>query len=297
MKTYLEMIEDCLNYGERKENRTGVDTLVTTPKFFEHDMRTGFPLITTKKMAVKTMAVELEGFIGGITDKKWYQDRGCRIWNEWANPQTVAIMDRDNILDKEVLAKGCLDLGPIYGYQARRFGMEYTDGEPIRQPFEPLWNDECDQLAYAVGELQNNPNNRRLVVSHWNPQQSKQMALKPCHYTYVFQHINGKLSLHWTQRSCDSFLGVPFNIASYALLLELVAKHTGLTPHMLTGTLVDFHIYENHVEQIKLQLSRETFKLPILILPDEVDIFNWTHKDFKLNGYEYHPSIKGEVAV
>lgn len=310
---YLEIAKTLLSEDTQvKKNRTGVDTFVQTPKMFQHNMQEGFPLLTTKKMAWKTICVELEGFIGGITDKKWYQDRGCRIWDEWANPQAVKNRyetqyrrsDQQTTADfsfstmKKKVQAETRDLGPIYGWQWRRFNQDYSNGEFNSKKLIPLYASRKDQLAGIIRTLREDPNNRRLVVSSWNPTQAHQMALPPCHYSMVFQHINGTLSLNWSQRSCDYFLGVPFNIASYALLLELVAKQTLLKPFMLTGNLVDVHLYENHVKQMKEQISREPYPLPKLIIPENfTTVFDWTHKDVILDGYKCHPALKGEVAV
>lgn len=278
MLSYLKMVEEVLNHGEWKENRTGIRTKTIFGGVFRHDMSKGFPLLTTKKMAFKTMCVELEGFIGGITDKIWYQDRGCKIWNEWSNPTND---------------DGC-DLGPIYGYQWRRFNQEYV--YPVNSRRQPLMEMPIDQLAGVVKTLEDNPNDRRMVVSSWNPLQINQMALPPCHWGFGLVHINGTLNLSWHQRSCDLFLGVPFNISSYGLLLELLCAGSGLKPGVLLGVLDDLHIYENQISVAEEQLEREPKRLPTIKLP-EGTIFNWTHKDIELCNYECHPPLKVEVAV
>ena len=281
MKAYLDILRKVLDEGEVKENRTGVDTLVVPPQMFTCDLRDGFPLLTTKKMAKKSILVELEGFIGGITDKKWYQERGCRIWDSWSRR----------------LCKDTDDLGPIYGYQWRMFGAEHFRYAKINVPQPPM-HDACDQLASIVASLKNNPNDRRMVCMAWNPEYNHEMALPPCHLGFVIQHINGVIHLSQIQRSCDMFLGVPFNIASYAMLLELLAYETGMVAGTLNIQLVDCHVYVNHLEQCREQLSREPRKLPeVTFQIGGFDFWKWTHKDVQFNDYNPYPAIKGEVAV
>lgn len=277
MLNYLKIIGNILGMGEDKENRTGVKCITTPPQFFEHNMQVGFPLLTNKYVPFKTIAVELEAFIFGITDKEWFKERNCNIWNEWSNPNS----DDEN------------DLGPIYGFQWRRFNQPYKKN---RERLEPHFDQPYDQLATVIRKLKEDPNDRRLVVSAWNPLQMKDMALPPCHFCLVFQHLNGKLSLNWSQRSVDTFLGLPFNIASYALLLELVARETGLTPHMLTGNLVDVHIYQNHTSQCSEMMNNETYPLPQLELTN-LSIWNWDHTQARVLNYKSHGKIKAEVAV
>ncbi len=292
MKSYLDILYQVTYKGTVKENRTGVDTLVIPPQFFSHDMRDGFPLVTTKKVAKKAMLVELEGFIGGITSKKWYQERGCNIWNDWCNPYR-ALRDAD----PEKRMKPVDDLGPIYGFQWRAFGGSYnTQVASMGMKITPSIN-HTDQLAIIVQTLHDNPNDRRMVCSAWNPNQLSEMALPACHLMFVVQHINGVLHLHWTQRSCDMFLGVPFNIASYGMLLTLLAKQSGMEAGTLNGTLVDCHLYENHYEQAKLQLQREPRRLPTVWIDNWTNIWDWKHDDVTFEGYRPHPAIKGAVAV
>lgn len=291
MKEYLDIVQKVLDKGKWKGNRTGVRTLVVPNVHFSHDMANGFPLLTTKKIAVKSMAVELEGFIGGVTDKGWYQERGCRIWDEWSRPKSVWGNEYPN------------DLGPIYGFQWRHFnGMyigkknktrDYTNMPPGGYCF-PGHN---DQLGAIVQKLHNNPDDRRMVCSAWNPLQISEMALPPCHLMFVVTHLDGVLNLHWTQRSCDLMLGVPFNIASYALLLELLCKEANMTPGNLSGMLCDCHIYENHIDGAKEQLTREPKPLPTLELLNWQNIWRWTHKDMKIHNYNPAPKISMEVAV
>lgn len=282
MYKYLDIVKEVLNKGVWKGNRTGVRTLTLPNVHFSHDMDEGFPLLTSKKMATKAMAVELEGFIGGITDKNWYKERGCNIWNEWHSPTG----EED-------------DLGPIYGYQWRRFGQYY--GIEYDKVKPELFIDEAstsgDQLANIVHKLKTKPDDRRMVCSAWNPEQIHQMALPPCHLAFVLTHIDGVLNLHWTQRSCDLMLGVPFNIASYALLLELLCKEANLKPGNLSGMLCDCHIYENHIDGAKEQTQRKIYALPKLEILNWNGIFNWTHQDMKIVNYQHAPKISFEVAV
>ena len=274
MKSYLDIVQNVLDNGVSKETRTGLPALTTFGEVFRHDMSEGFPLLTTKKMAVKTMWVELEGFIKGITSKKWYQDRGCKIWNEWSNPSN----SNDD------------DLGPIYGFQWRRFNQAYDE------------NDEgCltkyDQLQKIVTQLRNDPSDRRMVCSAWNPVQIHKMALPPCHVLWNVVAIKDKLNLLWHQRSCDLMLGIPFNIASYATLLVLLANEAGLKPGILQGTLTDCHIYENQIEGAKEQLSRDPRKLPTVRMGHSF-IHDWTSEDIDLVDYNPHSKINfGPVAV
>ena len=274
MKSYLDLVQSVLDNGVWKETRTGLPALTTFGEVFRHDMSEGFPLLTTKKMAVKTMWIELEGFIKGITSKKWYQDKGCKIWNEWSNPTNS---DSD-------------DLGPIYGFQWRRFNQAYDE------------NDEgCltkyDQLQKIVTQLRNDPSDRRMVCSSWNPVQIHKMALPPCHVLWNVVAIKDKLNLLWHQRSCDLMLGIPFNIASYATLLTLLANEAGLKPGILQGTLADCHIYENQIDGAKEQLLRDPRKLPTVKM-GHTFIHEWSSEDMSLVDYNPHPKINfGPVAV
>lgn len=308
MKQYLDIVEHILEHGKVKGNRTGIDTLACPNMFFSFDMKNRFPLLTTKRVAFKTLSIELEGFIKGITSKRWYSTRGCNIWNEWGHPERVRKEYENHLYERETMDKPPEtaldikhfqkmedDLGPIYGYQWRRWNECYD--ENCNGQLKGI-----DQLKQIVHTLKTNPNDRRLVVSAWNPTQIQSMALPPCHMMFVLTHIDGELSLHWTQRSCDLMLGVPFNIASYALLLKLLCKESGLRPGNLAGTLCDCHIYVNQIEAAKAQITRTPDTLPKVAIgntsPDNFDIFSWTHKDIKL--LHYNPQSKidfGPVAV
>lgn len=324
MKQYVDIVRHVLDNGvpkrpTRRNPHTGnwepvdggVSTLACANVCFSHNMADGFPLLTTKKVAWKSVRVELEGFIRGITTKKWYQDRGCKIWNEWANPLRVKYRMDDllvgpNVDEWEVRKKLQHlehDLGPIYGFQWRRFGQCYDEDDNG-------WVDEAakhdaDQLGRIVDTLLNNPMDRRMVCSAWNPLHISRMALPPCHWGWNVTVIGDKLNLFWVQRSCDLMLGVPFNIASYALLLELLAYTAGFAPGNLSGMLVDCHIYENQIEAAKEQVKREPRELPWIMfrnnsgeLRKKFHIFDWTYKDVDLHDYNPHPKIDfGAVTV
>ena len=264
MKQYIDLLQRVLTEGTRKEDRTGTGTL----SVFGHQMRfhldDGFPLLTTKKLHLKSIIYELLWFLQGDTNVHYLQEHGVRIWNEWAD---------DNG-----------DLGPIYGHQWRSWPT--TDGKQI------------DQIANAVELIKHNPDSRRIMVSAWNVADIESMALPPCHALFQFYVANGKLSLQLYQRSADIFLGVPFNIASYSLLLMMMAQVTGLQAGDFVHTLGDAHIYLNHIDQVKLQLTREPRPLPhMLINPGVKDIFSFQYEDFHLEGYDPHPHIAGKVAV
>ncbi len=316
MKQYLNILREIVEAeSDLRMNRTGIpDIGLGHGAVFVHDMNMGFPLITTKKMGLKNIATELEFFLRGITDKKWLQDRNCKIWNEWANPAKVeqryqiesankilsvsnATKLRNSIMDNE------RDLGPIYGFNWRHFGGKYEwDINRIKK--DPTDNFDhnnpgIDQVANAIDKLKNNPNDRRILVSAWNPVDFPQMALPPCHVMHQLVVRDGKLNLIWTQRSCDMFLGIPYNIASYALLLLLYAKEAGLKPGILKGELHDAHIYQNHLPQVAEQLTREPYPLPTVEIPDENwrGMLNW-HADggFVLKNYIHHEKLRGAVA-
>jgi thymidylate synthase len=286
-QVYGQVVDKILREGKRKSNRTATDTLSVSGCMLEYSMQNGFPLLSTKKMAWKTIRVELEGFIRGVTSKSWFQERGCKIWNEWCSPSKVPY-GHDEATLAAMAAED--DLGPIYGFQWRNFNGMYD-------PDAAAFSGGIDQLQRAIQELKTNPNSRRIIVNSWNPQQLGEMALVPCHYSYQLLCNDGELDLLWNQRSCDVFLGIPFNIASYALLLELIAKECGMKAGKLIGFLGDAHIYVNHLDQLEEQMNRKPFAPPTLKLDGYDSIFDWEWKHATLDGYECHSAIKGEVAV
>jgi thymidylate synthase len=264
MKQYLDLMQLVLNEGAQKHDRTGTGTV----SIFGHQMRfnlqDGFPLVTTKKLHLKSIIHELIWFLSGDTNIKYLKDNKVKIWDEWADENG--------------------DLGPVYGSQWRSWPT--PDGGHI------------DQIAKVIDTIKNNPDSRRIIVSAWNVAEIDHMALPPCHAFFQFYVADGKLSCQLYQRSADIFLGVPFNIASYALLTMMVAQVCGLAYGDFIHTLGDAHLYNNHIEQTKLQLSREPKQLPQMkINPEVKDIFNFTIDDFTLLNYDAHPHIKGEVAV
>lgn len=264
MKQYLGLLDHVLRNGIEKKDRTGTGTLSVFGYQMRFDLEQGFPLLTTKKMHLKSIIHELLWFISGDINVKYLNENGVRIWNEWA--------DTDG------------NLGPVYGYQWRSW--QAADGKKI------------DQLLNVIESIKKSPDSRRHIVSAWNPGEIDKMALPPCHILFQFHVASGKLSCQLYQRSCDIFLGVPFNIASYALLTMMVAQATGLRPGEFIHTLGDAHIYLNHIEQVRLQLTREPYDLPVITLNPEVkDILRFRYEDFSLSGYNAHPHIKGEISV
>lgn len=264
MKQYLELVETVLKNGTRKSDRTGTGTVSIFGYQMRFDLAEGFPLMTTKKLHLKSIIHELLWFISGETNIRYLTDNGVKIWNEWA--------DEDG------------NLGPVYGSQWRSWPA--ADGRKI------------DQLGNVISSIRNSPDSRRHIVSAWNAGELDKMALPPCHILFQFYVGDGKLSCQLYQRSCDIFLGVPFNIASYALLSLMVARATGLKPGEFIHTLGDAHIYLNHIEQVKLQLTREPFRLPKMTLnPEVTDLFKFRYEDFTLSDYKAHPHIKGEISV
>ncbi|MDO8601071.1 MAG: thymidylate synthase [bacterium] len=273
MKQYLDLLKYVLENGERKGDPQGVGNIAVCGYQMRFKMDDGFPLLTTKKMPLKSIIYELLWFLKGDTNVKYLNDHGVTIWDEWATPEATA---------KYGLSAG--ELGPIYGEKWRHW-KKRAGGE-------------IDQIAQVVEDLKRNPDTRRLVVTSWDPEDVDKVFVAPCHCFFKFFHAQGKLSLHLFQRSCDVFLGVPFNIASYSLLLMMMAQATGLKAHEFIHTLSDTHIYLNHIEQVKLQLSREPKALPKMILNPEIkNIFDFKYEDFKLEGYDPHPSIKGDIAI
>jgi len=286
---YINLMNDIIMNGVKKENRTGTDTYSVTGRTLPHDMSEGFPVLTTKKVAFKTMAVELEGFIKGITDKAWYQERNCHIWDEWCNPESIPVVTEN----RKQLQLENMDLGPIYGYQWRGFN------EPYMNIFSGYNNEGgYDQLERVMESLKNNPNDRRMLVSAWNPLQLHQQALPPCHVLWQVFTRGNKLDMIWYQRSVDVFLGLPFNIASYGLLLSLLAKQFDFEVGTLTGFFGDTHIYANHLEATGIQADRMPFSLPKLKIDESFkDIREFEHTMVSLLEYDHHPAIKAEVAI
>lgn len=284
----MDIVEKILDIGEMKNNRTGVDALTVPGMMFDHNMSDGFPLLTTKKVPFRLVSSELEFFIKGITDKDWLRDRNNHIWDEWCSPEVVEYGHDEETRQK---MRDERELGPIYGFQWRNFGGAYEDCS------KELNGTGVDQLANIVKTLKENPDDRRMIVSAWNPLALGKMALPPCHYLFQVTVVNGKLNLLWNQRSVDVALGLPFNIASYGLLLHLLAKEANLKEGRLVGFLADTHIYHNHVEGMKEQLKREPKKLPNLTTENFKSIFDWTYEDSLVSDYEPHPHIKFEVAV
>ena len=289
MRDYLSIVRNILVTGDYKENRTGVPTYSIAGAMFEHDMSDGFPLLTTKSVSLRLVASELEFFIKGLTDKNWLQERNNHLWDEWCWQLKVPYGH-----DKETQQKMFeeRDLGPIYGFQWRHFDAEY-DG------FDKDYSKQgIDQLENLIDTLKTNPNDRRMIVSAWNPNQVDEMALPPCHYGFQVTVTDDKLNLMWNQRSVDTALGLPFNIASYGLLLHLLAKETGFEEGYLVGFLGDTHIYENHVESLKKQLSRVPKDLPSIETENFTSIFDWEYADSKVIGYENHGRIDfGKPAI
>ena len=264
MKVYLDLLRHVLDHGTRKDDRTGTGTLSVFGYQMRFDLAERFPLVTTKKIHTKSVIHELLWFIQGSTNVRYLQDNGVSIWNEWANPEG--------------------ELGPVYGYQWRSWPA--PDGRHI------------DQLAQVVEQIRRDPNSRRLIVSAWNVADIPRMALAPCHAFFQFYVADGRLSCQMYQRSADIFLGVPFNIASYALLNLMVAQVTGLKPGELVITLGDAHLYVNHLDQAREQLTRTPKPLPIVRLNPAVrDLFAFRYEDFVLEGYDPHPAIKAPIAV
>ncbi len=264
MKQYLDLLQHVLDNGVAKEDRTGTGTISVFGYQMRFHLDDGFPLLTTKKLHLRSIIYELLWFLRGDTNVQYLHDHGVSIWDEWAGPDG--------------------ELGPIYGHQWRSWGT--ADGRHV------------DQISSLIEEIKRNPDSRRLLVSAWNVGELEQMHLPPCHILFQFYVSEGRLSCQLYQRSADIFLGVPFNIASYALFTMMIAQACGLKYGDFVHTLGDAHIYNNHVEQCRLQLTREPRPLPRMVLnPAKRDIFSFDYDDFKLEGYDPHPHIKGEVSV
>jgi thymidylate synthase len=264
LKQYLELCEHVLKNGQAKGDRTGTGTISTFGYQMRFDLAEGFPLLTTKKLHLKSIIYELLWFLNGDTNVRYLQENGVRIWNEWADENG--------------------ELGPVYGHQWRSWTG--ADGTTV------------DQISELIDQIKNNPNSRRLIVNAWNVAEIDKMALAPCHCLFQFYVSDGKLSCQLYQRSADVFLGVPFNIASYALLTMMIAQVCDLEPGEFVHSFGDVHIYQNHIEQVKMQMGRELRTLPTMkINPNVKDIFSFSYDDFVLEGYDPHPHIKGAVSV
>ena len=264
MRQYLDLLEDILENGDTRADRTGVGTKGVFGRQMRFDLSAGFPLLTTKKLHLRSIIIELLWFLRGDTNIAWLKENKVSIWDEWADENG--------------------DLGPVYGKQWRSWAG--ANGETV------------DQISWVLNEIQTNPNSRRLMVSAWNPADVNDMALPPCHCLFQFHVSNGRLNCQLYQRSADVFLGVPFNIASYALLTMMMARACNLQPGDFIHTLGDAHLYLNHLEQTRLQLMRDTRVLPKMELnPEKTDLFGWAYEDFTLTGYDPHPHIKAAVAV
>jgi thymidylate synthase len=264
MKQYHQLMTDILDHGVEKEDRTGTGTLSIFGYQMRFDLEQGFPLVTTKKVHVKSIIHELLWFLKGDTNIAYLTRNGVTIWDEWADSQG--------------------NLGPVYGYQWRSWPR--PDGQAV------------DQISQVLDQIRHTPDSRRMIVSAWNVGELENMALPPCHAFFQFYVANGKLSCQLYQRSADVFLGVPFNIASYALLTMMIAQVSELKPGDFVHTLGDAHLYTNHLDQARLQLSRDIRPLPTMVLNPEVkDLFSFTYEDFRLAGYDPHPRIKAEVAI
>ncbi|HZG59270.1 MAG TPA: thymidylate synthase [Anoxybacillus sp.] len=264
MKQYLDLLNDILENGVKKDDRTGTGTLSVFGRQLRFDLQKGFPLLTTKKLHIRSIIHELLWFLSGDTNIKYLQENGVTIWDEWADENG--------------------DLGPVYGAQWRSW--KGADGQTI------------DQISEVIEQIKTNPNSRRLLVSAWNVAEIDKMKLPPCHYAFQFYVADGKLSCMWQQRSVDTFLGLPFNIASYALLTHMIAQQCDLEVGELIFTGGDVHLYLNHIEQAKLQLTREPRPLPKLVIKRKPDsIFDYKFEDFEIVDYHPHPHIKAPVAV
>lgn len=264
MKQYLDILDRILREGTQKGDRTGTGTISIFGTQSRYNLEDGFPLLTTKKLHLKSIIYELLWFLKGDTNVKYLQDNGVRIWNEWADENG--------------------ELGPVYGHQWRSW-PDYNGGV-------------IDQISQVVDQLKHNPDSRRMIVSAWNVAEVNEMALPPCHTIFQFYVADGRLSLQLYQRSADTFLGVPFNIASYALLLQMMAQVTGLKPGDFIHTTGDTHLYLNHLDQARLQLTRTPRPLPVMkINPDVKSIFDFQYEDFQLEDYDPYPHIKAEVSV
>lgn len=263
MQPYLSLLDRILTEGHQKGDRTGTGTLSVFGHQMRYDLQDGFPLLTTKKLHLKSIIYELLWFLRGDTNVRWLQDHGVRIWNEWADENG--------------------DLGPVYGHQWRSW-PDYRGGT-------------IDQIAQVEEMIKRNPNSRRMLVTAWNPAEVEDMALPPCHCLFQFYVADGRLSLQLYQRSADTFLGVPFNIASYSLLTLMMAQQTGLEPGEFVWTGGDCHVYDNHIDQVLEQLSRTPYPYPQIRIRKADSLFDYDYSDFEIVNYQHHPTIKAPVAV
>lgn len=266
---YLDLLQDIIDNGVDKEDRTGTGTRSVFGRQIRFDLNDGFPLLTTKKVFLRGIIEELLWFLNGSTNAKELEDKNVNIWREWGDPETR-------------------DLGPVYGWQWRSFGKPYEDNST---------ENYTDQISELIEGLKNNPDSRRHLVVAWNPNQVNEMALPPCHCLFQFYVANGKLSCQLYQRSADIFLGVPFNIASYALLTMMIAQQCDLELGEFVHTFGDTHLYNDHFDQAHLQLSRDGYAFPSMNINKAKDIFSYTVDDFQLEGYECHPIIKAKVSA
>lgn len=299
---YQELLKDILANGVEKEDRTGTGTISVFGRQIRHNMQDGFPLLTTKKMAVKSIMTELKWFLRGDTNIKYLVDNGCNIWNGDAyknyekyamdNSYGVDVFSMEEFIDEiktnDGFAKKWGELGPIYGAQWRHWLVK----DETEYDGEYVW---CDQIAYLIEQIKDNPDSRRLMVNAWNVGNLPEMALPPCHYAFQCYVADGKLSLMWNQRSVDTFLGLPFNIASYGMLLHLLAKEVGLEPGELVGNLGDVHLYKNHIKQAKEQIVRSPYGLPALTKLDNVKVLEGKF-DYTIEYYESWPRIEAPLS-
>ena len=280
VQPYLNLLNQVLTHGKVRSDRTGTGTVGIFGHQMRFDLADGFPLLTTKKLHLRSIIHELLWFISGETHVKPLQDAGVRIWNDWATEEQTARFGR---------AAG--DLGPVYGHQWRNFGATVLEDGSYA-------NDGVDQIQRVLDTIRDNPNSRRILITGWNPKESDQVALPPCHTLFQFYVQDGRLSCQLYQRSADIFLGVPFNIASYSLLMMMIAQVSGLKAGEFVHTMGDAHLYSDHLEQARLQLTREPRPRPVMTLnPEVTDLFKFKFEDFSLSEYDPHPHIKARVSV
>jgi len=296
-KDYQDLLKDIMTNGVEKGDRTGTGTVSVFGRQIRHNMKDGFPLLTTKKMAIKTMMTELKWFLKGDTNIKYLVDNGCNIWNgdaykRYKKSKGLLAMGPESFIQRikssDKFAEKWGELGPIYGKQWRNWKINLID------PHTMEFVTPIDQIKNLIEEIKNNPNSRRLMVSAWNVAEMDGMVLPPCHYGFQCYVADGKLSLMWNQRSVDTFLGLPFNIASYATLLLLLCEEIGYEPGELVGNLGDTHLYSNHIDQANEQCGRQSYNLPTIKLSN-VDVLNGEF-DYEIIGYESHPSIKAPLS-